>query len=126
MPRSRIIVSSELVIVEPWNATLMSWPTLRSSDIAATSSPVVPVVEGVGAQAAIALAAAARRKSRRFMGAGSADVLPPAAYRRAQRRAPRAKRARRRKKGAQERSARGPRRTDSGAHTTGPRSRVIL
>src|SRR5437867_12143718 len=99
MPRSRIIVSSELVIVEPWNATLMSWPTLRSSDIAATSSPVVPVVEGVGAQAAIALAAAARRKSRRFMGAGSAGGLPPAVLRRAQPRAPRAQLARRHKKG---------------------------
>src|SRR5213593_1414250 len=126
MPRSRIVASSELVILVPWNATLISWPTLRSSDIAATSSPVVAVVGGVGAQAAIALAAAARRKSRRFMGAGSADVLPPAAYRRAPRRAPRAKRARRHKKGAQERSARGQRRTDFGAHTTRLRSRVIL
>src|SRR5438067_7121387 len=103
----------------------MSWPTFRSSDIAATTSPVAVGVV-VGAQAAIALAAAARRKSRRFMRAGRADVLPPAAYRRGRPRAPRAKRARLHKRGAPERSAREPRRTDSGARTARRHSRATL
>src|SRR5882762_10581619 len=124
MPRSRIIASSELVIFVPWNATLMSWPTFRSSDIPATTSPVGVGVVGVGAHAAIALAAAARRKSRRFTTVGRADVLPPDAYRRGPPRGPRAIRARRHKKGAPERAAPAPRRTGSGGRTAPRRSRV--
>src|SRR6266550_4995820 len=119
------MLSSELVIFVPWNATLMSWPTFRSSDIAATTSPLAVGVV-VGAHAAIALAAAARRKSRRFMRAGRADVLPPAAYRRGPPRGPRARRARPHKKGGPERSARARRRTGSGVRTARRRSRAAL
>src|SRR5712692_5558534 len=123
-PRSRIIASSELVILVPWNATLMSWPTLRSTDIPLTTSPVGLGVVVVGAQAAIALAAAARRKSRRLMRAGLADVLPPAAYRPAPPRGPRARRARRHTKGALMRAARVPRRMDCAPHRARRRSRA--
>src|SRR5205823_5739434 len=119
------MLSSALVIFVPWNATLMSWPTFRSTDIAATTSPLAVGVV-VGAQAAIPLAAAARRKSRRFMRAGRADVLRPAAYRRGPPREPRAKRARRHKREAPERSARAPRRTGSGARTARRHSRAAL
>src|SRR5437762_13323863 len=119
------MASSELVIFVPWNATLMSWPTFRSSDIAATTSPLAVGVV-VGAHAAIALAAAARRKSRRFMRAGRADVLPPAAYRPGPPRGPRVRRARPHKRGAPGRSVPVRRRTGFGARTARRHSRAAL
>src|SRR5687768_12901598 len=96
----------------------MSWPTLRSRDMPATTSPLVTGGVVVGAHAATALAAAAFRSSRRLMEAGRADVLPPAAYRRAPRRAPRARPARRHKKGAPARAAPARRRTGFAGRTT--------
>src|SRR4029079_10477683 len=124
MPRSRIIASSELVIFVPWKATLMSWPTLRSTDIPLTTSPVGAGVVVVGAHAAIALAAPARRTSRCLARAGGLAVLPPAAYRRAPPRGPPEIRARRHKKGVRERSARAQRRTDYGGRRGCRRSRA--
>src|SRR5437868_10823003 len=96
MPLSRIIDSRALVIFVPWNATLMSCPTLRSSERTATGSPGGPLGEPFGAQAAMALAAAAPSRVRLLMEDEREAVPPPDARRRAPGRAQRDEPARRR------------------------------
>src|SRR5437899_1628830 len=94
------MASSALVIFVPWKATLMSWPTFRSRERLAIGSFGVALVGTLGAQAAIALAAAARSSARLFT-AGAPGVSPPRDARpRAPRRGPRARPARRHRRGA--------------------------